>query len=156
METQEKTIGWMEVAEVKISYQPKVKACNRPKIVSSRSAFELLRDRWDEDTLEFVESFKVILLNRASRVLGVSLIGIGGTSSVVVDQKLVFITALKANACSMILAHNHPSGDVNPSEQDRRITKRLVEIGRILDITVLDHIIISPDKYFSFADEGDL
>lgn len=156
MENQEKTMEWMEVAEVKISYQPKVKACNRPKVVSSRAAFELLRNNWDQDTLEFVESFKVILLNRASRVLGVSLIGIGGTSSVVVDQKLVFITALKANASSMILAHNHPSGDTFPSEQDRRITKKLVEMGRILDISVLDHLIICPDKYFSFADEGEL
>lgn len=97
MDTQEKTMGWMEVAEVKISYYPNVKACNRPKIVSSKTAFELLRDRWDEDTLEFVESFKVILLNRASLVLGVSLIGIGGRSSAVVDQKLVFIIAPKAD-----------------------------------------------------------
>lgn len=156
METQEKTMEWMEVAEVKISYQPRVKACNRPKVVSSRAAFELLRNNWDQDTLEFVESFKVILLNRANKVLGVSQIGIGGTSSVVVDQKLVFITALKANASSMILAHNHPSGDTYPSEQDRRITKKLVEMGRILDISVLDHLIICPDKYFSFADEGEL
>ncbi len=156
METQEKTREWMEVAEVKISYQPKVKACDRPKVASSRAAFELLKNNWDLDTLEFVESFKIILLNRANRVLGVSQIGIGGTSSVVVDQKLVFITALKANACAMILAHNHPSGDVFPSEQDRRITKRLVEMGRILDISVLDHMIISPDNYFSFADEGEL
>lgn len=146
----------MEVAEVKISYQPKVKACNRPKIVSSRSAFELLRSSWDNDTLEFVESFKVILLNRANRVLGVSQIGIGGTCSVVVDQKLVFITALKANANSMILAHNHPSGDIFPSEQDRRITKKLVEMGRLLDVSVLDHIIVCPDRYYSFADEGEL
>ena len=156
METQERSMDWMEVAEVKISYQPKMKACNRPKIVSSRAAFELLYGRWDEDTLEFVESFKVILLNRANRVLGVSQIGIGGTSSVVVDQKLVFIVALKANASSLILAHNHPSGDTSPSEQDRRITKKLVEIGRVLDIAILDHIIICPDKYFSFADEGEL
>lgn len=156
METHGKLINWAEVAEVKISYQPKVKAFNRPKITSSRSAFELLKDLWDEETLEFLETFKIILLNRGNRVLGISQIGIGGTSSVVVDQKLVFMTALKANACAMILAHNHPSGETRPSEQDRKITQILVRSGQILDITVLDHIIISTDGYYSFADEGEL
>ncbi|RIW12983.1 DNA repair protein [Algoriphagus lacus] len=156
MEIQERSLNEMEVAEVKISYQPKVKACNRPKVGSSKDAFHLLARLWDVETLEFVESFKIILLNRANRVLGVSQIGVGGTSAVIVDPKLVFVTALKANAHSMILAHNHPSGELIPSEPDRKITRKLVEIGRILDIAILDHLIVTPDSYFSFADEGEL
>lgn len=156
MEIQERSLNEMEVAEVKISYQPKVKACNRPKVCNSKDAFHLLTRLWDVETLEFVESFKIILLNRANRVLGVSQIGVGGTSAVIVDPKLVFVTALKANAHSMILAHNHPSGELIPSEPDRKITRKLVEIGRILDIAILDHLIVTPDSYFSFADEGEL
>jgi len=95
-----------------------------------------------------------LLLSRVNRVLGNCFISSGGISGTVVDAKVVFATALKANASSMIVAHNHPSGNLIPSEQDRRLTKRLTEIGRALDLPLLDHVIVTNEGYYSFADEG--
>jgi len=79
--------------------------------------------------------------------------GIAGTS---VDLRLVFAAALKANAVSLIMIHNHPSGQITPSEADKQITRKVREAGRILDITMLDHLIITPETYYSFVDEGAL
>ncbi len=156
MEKVNQLINLNEVAEITVAYRPKVNSSTRPKVVCTRQAYELLFNFWDQDSLEFVEHFQVMLLNRGNRVLGICTISKGGTAGTVVDPKLVFATALKANAASVILSHNHPSGNLNPSEQDRRLTKRLVEIGRVMDLHVLDHIILTKDGYFSFADEGEL
>jgi DNA repair protein RadC len=95
-----------------------------------------------------------MMLSRANRVLGICTISSGGTSGTVVDAKMVFATALKANASSMIVTHNHPSGNQIPFEQDRRLTKQLTEIGRALDLPLLDHVIVINQGYYSFADEG--
>jgi DNA repair protein RadC len=86
--------------------------------------------------------------------LGVMSISKGGVSGTVVDPKLVFSGALKALACSIILSHSHPSGNTKPSQADIAITKRLKQGGELLDIGILDHLIITPDAYYSFADEG--
>jgi DNA repair protein RadC len=97
------------------------------------------------------------MLNKANKVLGYSKISSGGISGTLVDPKLIFQTALKANASSIILAHNHPSGNKQPSDADTRITKKCTGAGTLLDITVLDHLIITPDDlYYSYADEGTL
>ncbi len=156
METSERKIDLFEVAEIKLSYSAKVKSSLRPKVSSSRQVYEVFAQAWDTDRIEFVEDFKVMLLSRANRVLGIVTISSGGTAGTVVDVKLIYAAAIKANASSVILAHNHPSGNLLPSEQDKRLTQRVKEAGRILDIPVLDHVIMTADGYYSFADEGEL
>ncbi|WP_339704569.1 JAB domain-containing protein [Algoriphagus aquimarinus] len=145
-----------QVAEITLGYHPKVKSSQRPKVGCSRQVYEVLFSFWDKDTLELAEHFQVMLLSRANRVLGICTISKGGTAGTVVDAKLVFATALKGAAQSIVISHNHPSGNLMPSEQDKRLTRRLVEIGKALDLPVLDHIILTIDGYYSFADEGEL
>ncbi|RYY22608.1 MAG: DNA repair protein, partial [Sphingobacteriaceae bacterium] len=96
----------------------------------------------------------VMLLNRANRVLGVYLVSSGGVAGTICDPKLVFQAALKANASTLILAHNHPSGNLNPSEADIKLTRKLVEAGKLLELPVCDHLILSEEGYLSMADEG--
>ena len=143
-----------EVAEIQLTYKTKVRPSQRPKITSSKDAYEVLLGNWDEDKLEFVEQFKVLLLNRANRVLGIYELSTGGVSGTVADPKLVFAAAIKANASAMILAHNHPSGQVKPSQADINLTKKMVGGGKLLEIPVLDHIIVTGEESYSFADEG--
>src|SRR5690554_6082722 len=107
-----------EVAEIQLSYKTKVKPSQRPKITSSKDAYSILLESWDDDKLEFVEQFKVLLLNRANRVLGVYEVSTGGVSGTVADPKLVFAAALKANASAIIVSHSHPSGQLKPSDAD--------------------------------------
>lgn len=115
-------------------------------------AYKVLSENWE--SLVHVESFKVILLNRANKVLGVSNISKGGVAGTVADVKVIFQTALKANASSVILAHNHPSGNTHPSDNDIKLTRKLYAAGKTLDISVLDHLILTDSTYYSFADEG--
>ncbi|RAI88088.1 JAB domain-containing protein [Algoriphagus yeomjeoni] len=156
METQERKIDLFEVAEIKLSYSAKVKASLRPRVESSRQVYEVFAKAWDQDRIEFVEDFKVMLLSRANRVLGIVTISSGGTAGTIVDVKLVYAAAIKSNSSSVILAHNHPSGNLLPSEQDKRLTQRIKQAGVILDIPVLDHVIMTTEGYYSFADEGEL
>lgn len=144
----------LNVAEIQLSYKSKVKASDRPKILSSRDAYNILAFTWDESKLEFVEQFKVLLTNRANKVLGIVEISTGGISGTVADPKLIFAAALKAAASGIIMAHNHPSGNLQPSQADIDLTRKMKEGGKFLEISVLDHIIITSDTYFSFADEG--
>src|SRR5690606_30713498 len=143
-----------EVAEIQLTYKTKVKPSQRTKITSSKDAYEVLLDNWDEDRLEFVEQFKVLLLNRANKVLGIFEVSTGGVSGTVADPKLVFAAAIKANASAIILSHSHPSGNLKPSDADLKLTKRLKDGGQYLEISVLDHIIVTSEGYYSFADEG--
>src|SRR5690554_2706217 len=143
-----------EVAEIQLSYKTKVKPSQRPKITSSKEAYEILLESWDEEKVEFVEQFKIVLMNRGNRVLGIYEVSTGGVSATVVDPKLIFAAAIKTAASSIILAHNHPSGQLKPSQADIKLTKKLTEGGQLLDIPVLDHIIVTSEGYPSFADEG--
>jgi DNA repair protein RadC len=150
--TNEKTL--FEVSEIQLSYKSKVKASLRPKISSSRDAENILRQYWNDDLLELQEEFKIILLNRYNKVIGIFTVSQGGIAGTVADPKLIFGCALKAAASGIILAHNHPSGALQPSHGDIDLTKKLKDGGRLLDIQVLDHIIITSESYYSFADEG--
>lgn len=100
------------------------------------------------------EHFKLILLNTRNKILGISTISIGSLNASIVHPREVFKDAIMHNAYSVVLAHNHPSGDPEPSEDDLTMTKRLIEAGKILGIEVLDHIIITKNGYFSFKDRG--
>jgi DNA repair protein RadC len=133
----------MVVAEVQLTYKTKVKASERPKIDKSQDAYLVLQ-----------EEFKIMLLNRANRVLGIVDISQGGMSGTVVDPKVVFAAAIKSASSQIILVHNHPSGNLKPSEADINLTRKLKEGGKLLDIEVLDHLIITKDGYLSLAEEG--
>ncbi len=125
----------------------------REKISTSRDAYEIFRSTIGDRPYE---EFWIILLNKANRVLKKCNISEGGISGTVVDPKKVFKISLDNHASSIILGHNHPSGVVTPSDADRRITKKLLDAGAMLEVTVLDHIIIGDGCYYSFADEGTL
>ena len=142
------------VAEISLAYKNATDLKNRPQVRCSRDAYEILLQRWDKDTLDLQESFKVLVLNRAGKVLGIYEASHGSTCGTLVDPKLVFIAALKAAANSIIVAHNHPSGNINPSESDKQLTQKLKAAGQLLDIQLLDHIIVTAEAYFSFGDEG--
>lgn len=142
-----------EVAEVQLTYRTHIKASDRAQVSQSVDAFRIFRQHWSDD-IEMVEEFYVLLLNRANRVLGIVPISRGGQASTVVDAKMVFVPAVKALATSVVLAHNHPSGHLRPSQPDLDLTQSLKKAGQTLDILVQDHLILSSDGYYSFADEG--
>lgn len=141
-----------QVAEIQISYNPKFKAQDRPKINQSEQAYKIFIQQWDIGKIELLEQCKVILLNRNNRVLGLAHVSQGGITGTILDPRVIFSIALKANATSIILAHNHPSGNLKPSNEDIRITKKIVESGKMLEIIVADHLIVSGDSYYSLAD----
>ncbi len=114
--------GLNMVAEVELVYKNKIKPSERPLVKSSKECYQLLLQTWDENKIEFVEQFKVVLMNRAQRVLGIYELSTGGVTGTVADPKLVFTAALKANACNIILSHNHPSGNLKPSRADEELT----------------------------------
>lgn len=143
-----------QLAEIEISYKPKFKVLERPQIDCSNKAYDILMSNWDLDKIELVEEFKIVLLNRRNRVLGIVNISQGGMSGTVADPKIIFAVALKACASGIILSHSHPSGESSPSEADIRLTKKLTEAGKLLDLHILDHIIVCADGYYSFKDEG--
>ena len=140
-----------QVTEITINYSPKVKNADRTKIAGSQDVYEIAVNNWSEINIR--ESMKVLLMNRAN-VLGIYELSKGGITGTVVDIRLLFAAALKSLACNVILIHNHPSGNVKPSVADINITNKVKEAGKLVDILVLDHLIISEDSYFSFSDEG--
>lgn len=124
----------------------------RSKIAGSRDVFEFIHEDYEGVNYEL---FFAIFMNRANRVLGKVRISEGGISGTVADPKKIFKMALDYKASSMILSHNHPSGNCQPSEADIQLTRKLKEAGQLLDLPVLDHIIYGDkDTYYSFADEG--
>lgn len=123
----------------------------RIKITDSQSAFDTIYPHLGDLNHE---EFWVIFLNRANQVIGKQNISKGGVSGTVVDPKVVFKMAVQFPASGIILAHNHPSGNLKPSQADHQLTRKLKEAGRALDIPVLDHLIIGDRDYFSFVDEA--
>jgi DNA repair protein RadC len=123
----------------------------KKKINSSKDAFELIQGMVSDC---LYEEFWIIMLNKANKVIKYECISEGGITGTVADPKKIFKIALENNATSLILCHNHPSGNLKPSEADIKLTKKMKEAGLFIEITVIDHIIIGDDKYYSFADEG--
>lgn len=143
----------LELAEVKVVYKRRVRSI--AKIVNSRDAFEILFLLYNKDIIEYREEFFLLLLNRAHNMLGWIKLGVGGTTGTIVDPKIVFTLAVQTNAHSIVLCHNHPSGNLIPSKHDVSLTERIKAGGKLLDIELLDHLIITPDgSYYSFADYG--
>lgn len=123
----------------------------KPQLKDSKTAFILLQKELGD--LNY-ENFCILLLNRANKVLRAVKISDGGITGTVVDPRKVFKIALDNNATSIILGHNHPSGQLAPSDADIKLTRKLKEAGEMLDLPVLDHLIIGDGNYYSFADEG--
>ncbi|MGG5577766.1 JAB domain-containing protein [Myroides sp. C15-4] len=146
--------NWLVASEIELIYKSKVKVSERPRIDSSYSAFEVALKAWDENKIELLEQFNVLMLSNNNRVLGVLEISSGGITGTVVDLRLIFAALLKAKATAFILVHNHPSGKLQPSDADRQITQKIKQASQILDIALLDHLIITSESYYSFADEG--
>ncbi|KAA8476572.1 DNA replication and repair protein RadC [Arcticibacter tournemirensis] len=121
------------------------------RITGSRDVFTLM-SRYFADLNH--EEFWIVLLSRANNVLSRHLISKGGQSGTIADPKIIFQTALENHAASMILSHNHPSGNLKPSQADIHLTRKLCEAGSLLDMPVLDHLIFANQSFFSFADEG--
>lgn len=144
-----------QVTEVKMVYYNKVKAAKRPLIQSSEDAYQILAANWDKGTIALFEEFYILLLDRSNRVMGRYLVSQGGMAGTYVDPKMIFAVAIKSRAAAIILSHNHPSANLRPSEQDIRLTEKLIKAGEFLDLPVLDHLILSPEGgYYSFKDEG--
>lgn len=121
------------------------------KIARSKDAYDVLQPFYDG--LE-VEHFYAAYLNRANKVIGVRLIGIGGISGTVCDVRVLLKYGIELGASGIILSHNHPSGNTQPSEADRVLTRKMIEAGKLMEIQVMEHIIIAGNSFLSFADEG--
>lgn len=144
------------IAEIEISYKPSIKVSRLPVVYASQDAYHFFLETWDKTKLEFVEQGRLMLLNHANRVLGICTISTGSNTQTVVDKKLILGIALKANVSKIIIAHNHPSGLLRPSMQDRTLTEALLKACVVMDIEFADHLIITTEDYYSFADEGAL
>jgi DNA repair protein RadC len=143
------------ISEVKLIYRTKVKASERFQVKSSKDTFDIFMEHWDPDSIEHVEEFKLMLLTRSNKVLGIASISKGGISGTVTDVRIILQYAIKANASGIIVCHNHPSGNLNPSESDLAITRKVKDSAVLMDIQLLDHLIITPEgEYYSMADEG--
>lgn len=128
-------------------------ALKKKKINSSKDAYDAI---YAYLTNCSYEEFYIILLNRANEIIGIHKVSEGGTSGTVVDPKKVFKLGLAQHASSIILCHNHPSGNLNPSHQDEQITKNFKKSGDLLEMSVLDHLIIGNGDYYSFADSNNM
>ena len=146
-----------KVNEVSLHYKLKHDTTEYPIINNSTIAADIFYLSWDKDTIGLEEQLKVLYLNRRNQVIGLYTAGIGGVTGTVVCNKKILACGLKIVASGMIIAHNHPSGNKQLSEQDKTITKSLKECGKIMDIQLLDHIIVLPNGNFvSFADNAEL
>ncbi len=143
-----------KVAELTVSYKP-IQG-NLPLVKSSFDAYTVLKDFFPEEQIGMQEMFVVMYLNNAVKVIGVYRLSVGGITGTVADPRLILGTALKVAATTIIVAHNHPSGNMIPSNADVNLTKKIREAGSFLDIKLTDHIILSPiiGNYYSFMDEG--
>jgi len=140
--------------ELSITYTKKL--FSNTSITNSKAANLLIREMYQHTSseVELKEYFFIVLLNRANEVIGYHKLSEGGICSTLVDKRLAFGTALKSLAVGLLLVHNHPSGSLKPSKEDINLTKDFKIAGELLDIAIIDHIIISAEDYYSFADEG--
>lgn len=150
----ESKVNTQQIPEVKISYSFKVARENRIKVSSSMDGYNVLKKCYDPDTMQLRESAKILLLNRANQILGVYNLSEGGTSSTVVDVKMIVQASALSNASGVILSHNHPSGNPLPSESDKALTRKVKSALQYMDVVLLDHIILTEEEFTSFADEG--
>lgn len=139
------------ISEIEVAYRPLSTTILNP-ITQSKDAYDLIIREWDDNILEMIEEVKVIFLNRTNKQIGIYNLAKGGITGCVVDIRIILSIALKTLATGIILVHNHPSGNLNPSNEDRKITNDLQKACKIMNITLLDHLIVTRKGFFSFAD----
>ena len=127
------------IPQIEVSY--KRERTDKRKITSSLDAYEVFKECFKQETLSLYEEFFVLFLDRAAQIIGIRLLNRGTATCTVVNSKLIFAIALGCNANSIVLAHNHPSGNLKPSQEDIRMTKKLKEFSELIDIQLLDHLI---------------
>ena len=142
------------VSEVELVYKSRVKPSDRPIVKNSTDYQRILRNYYNENTIELQEQFLVLYLNNTHKALGVYKASAGGITGTVADPRLILVTALKLCACALVLSHCHPSGNLTPSQADLRLTSKIKQAAAFIDVTVLDHVIISSEGYLSFSDQG--
>ena len=140
--------------EVRLVYHNKIRAADRPSVKSPGEAYEILRESWDMGQINLLEECKVLLLDRQLKLMSIASISKGGMSGAFVDPKVVFSIALKRRAHKIILAHNHPSGTLEPSSADLKLTKQLMMAGKALQLPLEDHLIVTQDHYCSLFNDG--
>jgi DNA repair protein RadC len=136
-----------------VGYKPGLTS-STTTITNSQNAYEIFRSLFPADTISLQEQFVVLYLNRANRVIGSYQLSKGGITGTIADVRLILSVALKTLASGLILAHNHPSGNLKPSEADIQLTQKVKDAAKLMDIEVLDHMILSSNGYFSFTDDG--
>jgi DNA repair protein RadC len=143
-----------KLSEIKLYYKPRKTVA--PRITCSADAYKQVLKFYDKNTIALQEQFIILYLNRANTVLGAHQLFTGGLTGTIADIRLIMGIALKSMACGIIISHNHPSGNLNPSEADRTLTDKVKKACDLMDIKLYDHIIVSPyeGSYYSFADEG--
>ena len=141
-----------KVAEVTLQYRPICK--KQGKVISSEEAYSILLPTFREGTIEYREYAKVLYLNQANEVIAYNTISEGGLTETAVDVRLILQGALLTNATQIILAHNHPSSNLKPSSQDDMLTKKVQKACEIMRVGFTDHLILSPEGYYSYRDEG--
>ena len=144
-----------KVNEIQISYKERITSPFWHKISSSKDAAELLYEHWNKNTIEVHESFKIVLLNNSNKVKGIYQLSQGGITGTMIDLRILFAVVLKTLSVAIILTHNHPSGKLQASEADIRLTEKIIKAAKLFDIAVLDHLIITPNgEFYSFSDNG--
>jgi DNA repair protein RadC len=142
--------------QFEISLKYKGKKSELKNITCPQDAADVCRECFDSNKIDWVEEFIVIALNQANKVLGFYKISSGGISGTVADTRVIFQFALLSSATGLILCHNHPSGNLNPSEADKRLTEKIVNASKFFDIKIFDHIIITDESYYSFLENNNL
>ena len=144
-----------KVNEIQISYKEKEITSNLSPLNGSKDTAKLLFEHWNKDTIELYETFKILLLNNSNKVKGIYEVSNGGITGTLVDLRVLFAVILKSLSTGVILVHNHPSHNLNPSNEDIRLTNKIIKAAKLFDVTVLDHLIIIPNgNYYSFSDNG--
>lgn len=143
-----------KVAEVKVRYTRKVAAKDRIKCINSDIAVDVFRAIWNDEGLDYRERSYLLFVNRRNDIIGSHELGIGSNHGTVIDMQSIFTLALKLRSSGVILAHNHPSGETQPSQQDKTLTKKIKEAGKLIEIELIDHVILTSETHYSFADEN--
>lgn len=145
----------LKVCDVKLTYNTKVKSTERPLMVLADDVYKLLIDYvYDKEVIQYKECLKLILLNTACNLLGVAHISEGGINETSADIRIIMQAAILGNASYIILAHNHPSGNLKPSAEDDLLTTNIRDAAKLFNIRLLDHVIVTDCGYYSYSEEG--
>lgn len=143
------------LGELTVGYRYKTPFKNRPKISKSDEAYKVVKHLYDKEKIGLHEQFVVLYLNHANVVIGTINLFTGTLSGIMIDNKIIVGTAINLMASGVVISHNHPSGNLSPSQSDISLTKTLADALKLMGIKLLDHLIISPEnKYLSLVDEG--